>query len=121
MRSFIISSIIFITITALVIINSVILVNEANSLLADSELIMADGGSAASQIEKLNAHWQNCRRMFMLSVNNTEIEKAEEALNLMNIYFANNETADFNAQLQLFRDAVRRMADAQKLTFIGVF
>ena len=114
MRSFITASLILLTMIGLIIWNSFWVTNKIDDLLDICDEI--ENGSPV--LEKLLSGWQDCRDILALSINHSEIDRAESALCDLVSYAVGSD--DFISKLREFKSALTHISDAQKLTLDNI-
>ena len=108
MRSFFTSLTILLVMIGLIIWNSVWVTGKLDNLLDICEKI--ENGSPA--LEELTSGWQDCRNIVSLSINHSEIDRAENAIcGLLSYPFGSD---DFMSRLRELESALNRISDAQK-------
>lgn len=120
MRSVYIASALLLSVITLIICNSIYVLHRTDELLALCDDI-DKSGSATEGIDELLSLWQNCRDPLSLSINHSEIDRAESALLSMRDYFMEGDTPNFRAQLSVFRNAVEHIAEIQRISFHNIF
>ena len=114
MRSFFTSLTILLIMTGLIIWNSVWVTGKLDNLLDICEKI--ESGSPA--LEELTSGWRNCRNIVSLSINHSEIDRAENAIcGLLSYPFGSD---DFMSKLRDLENALSHISDAQKFRLDNV-
>lgn len=98
----------------LIIWNSFWVTDKIDDLLSTCEEI--ESGSPA--LEKLLSDWQDCRDILALSINHSEIDRAEDALCDLVSYPTGSD--DFESKLKEFKSSLIHISDAQKLTLDNI-
>lgn len=117
MRSFIISCIILLTIIVLICINTAYCNKKIDAML----VICAElrESSSLQKAEELFAFWQSCRDIISLSIHNTKIEEADDAIMSLISYTENK--ADFAVTLSLVTDTLNHIKESQSFTAKNIF
>lgn len=98
----------------LIIWNSIWVTSKIDDLLSICEKI--ENGSPA--LESLLSGWQDCRDILALSINHSEIDRAEDALCDLVSYQIGSD--DFESKLKEFKSSLIHISDAQKLTLDNI-
>ncbi len=106
MRSFIIASLILFIMIGLIICNSLWLIPRLDELIS-----LCEDKSGSPDLEKLISRWQDCRRVISLSVNRSELDRAENALCGLSAFEPSS--PDFQAKLRELISALHSIRDAQ--------
>ena len=123
MRSLSIPCAILLAIITLIIFNSCWVTSKIERLLTLCEAIESKsaGDDADALLEQLLSDWDDCRDKLSLSISHEEIDRAESALFMLASYYFSGRDADFRAQLQSFKSALRHIADAQEFSAGNIF
>ena len=119
MRSFLIACSILLAICALIVFNTFYVTNKTSELDAICEELALTGSDES--LSKLIYEWERSRLPLTLSVKHGEADRAENALCLLAEYLSSGNTADFRAELSLFRSALRHIADSQRFSCDNIF
>lgn len=122
MRSLYIACAILTAIVATIVINSFFVVNKVNDLLIICQRLESNEvGSSISDLNELLYEWDKCSGKLSLSINHSEIDRAESALFLLASYYACDDASDFLAQLETFKSALRHISSAQQFSLDNIF
>lgn len=116
MRSFITASIILLLMIGLIICNSVCVTRKIDRLSELCDLLE----SGEDVLDALIDDWRDCRDFLALSINHSEIDRAEDALCELSSYHESGSGSDYAAKLRDFRSALKHIADAQKLSLDNI-
>lgn len=112
MRSFIIASLILLALIGLIVCSSCFVTAKLDRLL---ELAEKNG---SPDPEMLLSEWQSCRAVISLSINRSELDRAENALCALSAFTPGSDA--FNAKLSEFICAIRSIRDAQCLSLENI-
>ncbi len=116
MRSFITASIILLLMIGLIICNSVCVTRKIDRLSELCDLLE----NGEDVLDELLSEWHKCRDFLALSINHSEIDRAEDALCELSSYLESGSGPDYAAKLRDFRSALKHIADAQKLSLDNI-
>lgn len=114
MRSFITATLILLSMTVLIVFNSIYITKKTDKLLDICTKI--ENGSL--EPETLASSWQDCRDIISMSVIKTELDGIEDALCRL---LSETDTSERLIALCQFKKAVARIADSQKPTADNIF
>lgn len=119
MRSFFIACTILLAICVLIIFNTFYVTTKTSELDAICEKLALTGSEIS--LTELICEWERARLPLTLSVKHGEADRAENALCLLSEYLRAGNTADFLAELSLFRSALRHISDSQRFSCDNIF
>lgn len=127
MRTFLVALLIFLSITAFVVVNAVYIGGTAKELLALAEKLPADaesfersGEEAKETMDALYALWDSRFRRLTRTTGYDSLDRADEAILEMRVHFENGNGEDFSVAEQTFLDAVRRLRELESFSLNGI-
>lgn len=118
MRSFISACIIMAAIITLITIDTIYLNKRIDKL---TELCnTAQENSSPASLGELAGEWRSCRDIFILSVDDNSIDRADDALVSAECALRDNENGEYYCQLELFKTALQCIRGKYSFTFSNI-
>lgn len=116
MRSFLTASLILLVMIGLIVCNSFCVTRKIDRMTELCEKL--ERGDPV--LNELLSEWHKCRDFLALSINHSEIDRAEDALCELLSYLESGSGSNFSAKLRDFRSALKHISDAQKLSLDNI-
>ena len=120
MRSFIISTVIFVLLLAAIIGNAFYVKSVSEHILKESQRL-ADEDYSPAIITDLEKYWKKHRTFVSLSVGHLELDHLSETLISLRASCESSSRADAALYLSLLHDAAEEMARHEELSFENLF
>ncbi len=119
MRAFIFACVIMSVIITIIAIDTVYL-NDKIDELYDLLYTAQESGSPTS-FGELAGEWRSCRDIFILSVDDDNIDRADDALIAAECALRSNDDGGYYCQLELFKSALQCIRGKYSFTFSNIF
>ena len=119
MRAFISACVIMSVIITLITIDTVYLNDKIDELY--DLLYIAQENSSPTSFGELAGEWRSCREIFILSVDDDDIDRADNALVAAECALRSQDDGDYYCQLELFKSALQCIRGKYSFTFSNIF
>lgn len=119
MRSFIVVSVMLLTIIFLVILNSVYVCDICNELSSLSDIILRDDDK--SHVQTLCSIWEKHRGVMSISIELDEIERMNDLTEALKASAERSEHIEVAKNCRLIKDLCEEFSEFERLSFNSIF
>lgn len=117
MKAFILSSVIFLILIILIVINSIYIHKSCDEM---QEILRAISPTDKVKINNLCSFWENHKMIFSISIHDSQIEKISELTESIKSAATNGDDAEFNKSIILLNGVLDEIKKNEEISFQGI-